>query len=86
MDSAIHFLNNRGLEPGRYREIPRARGTRDEKRYRVFFARSRVLARYGEGNLTALGRHNGFDWENNEQTKTTMEPSQKTKELQPIWV
>ena len=49
-------------------------------------ARSRVLARYGEGNLAALGRHNGFDWENNEQTKTTVEPSQKTKDMQPMWV
>ena len=84
VDSAIHLLNNWSLgDIVRYHA--RASGTRDET-YRLFFTRSRVPARYGEADLAALGRHNGFDWENNEQTKTTMEPSQKTKDLQPIWV
>ena len=69
------------MEPGRYRKTSRASGTRDETRYRVFLAGSRVPALYGEGGLAALGRHNGFDCENNEQTKTTMEPSQKTKDF-----
>ena len=38
------------------------------------------------GDLVALGRPPGIGWENNEQTKSIMKPSLKTKELRPIGV
>ena len=33
------------------------------------------------GDLAALGKPQGIGWGNNEQTKFTMEPNPKTKEL-----
>ena len=37
--------------------------------------------REGDGHHAALGRSHGIVWENDEQTKLTMERSPKTKEL-----
>ena len=37
-------------------------------------------------DLVALGRPHGISRENNEQTKLTMKPSPKTKDLRPIGV
>ena len=37
-----------------------------------------------KGDLATLGRPCGIGWENNEQTKLTMVPSQKPKELRPM--
>ena len=37
-------------------------------------------------NLAVLGKPHGIVWGNNEHTKFTMEPNQKTKELRPIVV
>lgn len=38
------------------------------------------------GDLAALGRSQETSWENNKQTKLTMESSPETKVLQPIGV
>ena len=38
------------------------------------------------GDLAALGGPHGIGWENNEQTKLTMKPSPKAKELRPIGI
>ena len=38
------------------------------------------------GDLVSLGGPQGIGWENNEQTKSIMKPSLKTKELRPIGV
>ena len=37
-------------------------------------------------DLVSLGGPQGIGWENNEQTKSIMKPSLKTKELRPIGV
>ena len=37
-------------------------------------------------DLVSLGGPQGIGWENNEQTKSIMKPSLKTKELPPIGV
>ena len=41
---------------------------------------------YSPGDLSALGRPHGIGRENNEQTKLTMEPSPKAKELRSIGI
>ena len=38
------------------------------------------------GDLVSLGGPQGIGWENNEQTKSIMKPSLKTKEQRPIGV
>ena len=38
------------------------------------------------GDLVSFGGPQGIGWENNEQTKSIMKPSLKTKELRPIGV
>ena len=38
------------------------------------------------GDLAALGGPHGIGWENNEQTKLTMKPSPKEKELRPVGI
>ena len=39
---------------------------------------------FKKGDLATLGRPCRIGWENNEQTKLTMVPSQKPKELRPM--